>query len=115
MKKIPFFSFIILLLLSCGNYGSNSLNQESLTTASNDPKIQEGLSLVASNDCFSCHKVADKMVGPSYKSVAEKYMNTENNRKNLAEKIIKGGSGNWGTLPMSPHPRISFIEAEKMV
>lgn len=114
MKKNSFFSFIALVIYSCSNNVSNGTDQASSSIISNDPKAKEGLELVASSDCFSCHKVADKMVGPSYKAIAERYSNTNENRKSLAQKIIKGGSGNWGTLPMNAHPGITPTDAEKM-
>lgn len=114
MIRTILFSFISIAFISCGNSASNESSSAS-TTVPNDPKVQEGLELVASSDCFSCHKVSDRMVGPAYKMIADKYPNTDENRKNLAQKIIKGSSGNWGTLPMSPHPNISTADAEKMV
>jgi len=54
--------------------------------------------------CTTCHKVEQKLVGPSYNAVALRYENTEENVKMLADKMINGGSGNWGTIPMTPNP-----------
>ncbi len=82
---------------------------------SSNPDYQAGLKLVASNDCLTCHKVDEKLTGPAYRDVANKYENTEANVKTLAEKIIKGGSGNWGTVAMTPHPNVSEADAEQMV
>jgi len=56
-----------------------------------------------------------KNIGPAYKDVAAKYENTEENVKMLATKVIKGGSGVWGAVPMTPHPQISQEDAEAMV
>ncbi|MEY3435840.1 MAG: hypothetical protein RL335_296, partial [Bacteroidota bacterium] len=54
-----------------------------------------------------------KVIGPSYVDVAKKY--SERDVKMLAEKIIKGGKGNWGEIPMTPHPNVSQADAEEMV
>ena len=67
-----------------------------------DP-VAEGKSLVEGADCLACHKVEEKMIGPSYKEVAKKYENTPENVEMLAEKIIKGSSGVWGDVPMPAH------------
>ena len=55
-----------------------------------------------------------KLIGPAYKDVAAKYENTEPNRKMLAEKIIKGGQGVWGEIPMAPHADLTQAQAEAM-
>jgi len=88
-------------------------------TASNDlsanPDYTKGLALVAGSDCLTCHKTSEKNIGPAYKDVAAKYENTEENVKMLATKVIKGGSGVWGAVPMTPHPQISQEDAEAMI
>ncbi|MBL0316715.1 MAG: c-type cytochrome [Flavobacteriales bacterium] len=71
--------------------------------------------LVAQSDCLTCHKVDEKLVGPPYRDVANKYENTEANVKLLAEKIVKGGTGVWGQVAMTPHPTVTPENAEKMV
>ena len=76
---------------------------------------QKGLELVAKSDCFTCHKVNETAVGPAYQLVADKYENNEAVIDSLAQKIIKGGSGNWGQVPMTPHPQVSVDDAKAMV
>jgi len=71
--------------------------------------------LVGKSDCLTCHKVNDKLIGPSYKEVAAKYEPTEENISMLASKIIKGGKGVWGEVPMTPHPQVSEEDAKAMV
>ncbi len=80
-----------------------------------NPDYQKGLELIGKSDCLTCHKVKDKLIGPAYAEVAAKYENTEDNIKMLAGKIIKGGKGVWGEVPMTPHPQISEADAEQMV
>ena len=73
----------------------------------------EGLALIEKSDCLTCHQVETKVVGPSYLEVAEKY--TEGDMDMLADKIINGGKGNWGEIPMSAHAGMSKDNAKKMV
>ena len=80
-----------------------------------DPEVEKGLGLVAKSDCFTCHKLTEASIGPAYSAVAAKYKGQENIIDTLAQKIIKGGSGNWGTVLMIPHPQIPKEDAEAMV
>ena len=73
----------------------------------------EGKELLEGMDCLSCHKVDAKLVGPSYQDVAAKY--SEADIDMLAQKIIDGGKGNWGDIPMTPHAGMSKENAQKMV
>jgi cytochrome c len=74
-----------------------------------------GKALIEGSDCRTCHQDNAKVIGPSYADVAKKYPNTPENVKMLAEKVIKGGKGNWGEIPMTPHPNVSQADAEAMV
>ena len=82
------------------------------TTAAAKPE-DEGKALVEGADCLSCHKVDAKLVGPSYQDVAAKY--TEADIDHLSQKIIDGGKGVWGDIPMTPHAGLSKENAQKMV
>ena len=64
---------------------------------------------------MACHSVERKMIGPPYKAMAERYGKDESAIKLLSEKIVKGGGGNWGQLPMPPQPSVSPEEAEALV
>jgi cytochrome c len=79
------------------------------------PAGKDGLALIEGSDCRTCHKNEGKMIGPAYKDVAKKYESSDKNVKMLAEKIIKGGQGNWGEIPMAGHPNVSQEDAEAMV
>lgn len=72
-----------------------------------------GLKLIEGADCLSCHKMDAKLVGPSYQDVAAKY--TEADIDKLAQKVIEGGKGNWGEIPMTPHPGLDKENAKLMV
>lgn len=77
--------------------------------------IPQGKSLMETLDCKSCHKVAEKSIGPSFKEVALHYKKEPAKAiKYLTEKIIKGGSGNWGETAMPAHPGLSKSDAKKI-
>jgi cytochrome c len=69
--------------------------------------------LAKSKNCLSCHAVDKKVVGPSYKDVAKKY--TAKDEAMLAEKVIKGGKGVWGPVPMPPNTTVKPDEATRLV
>jgi len=75
----------------------------------------DGYSLMEGSDCLACHKQDVQLVGPSFAAIAEKYRDAKDAVPFLAEKVIAGGAGNWGQVPMSPHPQISQEHAEAMV
>jgi cytochrome c len=124
LKKYFVTVALIALIASCGTgTGSTSSTDSSTTTttspAANDittnPNYAPGLALVAKNDCLTCHQVADKVIGPSYQSVANKYAGVDTAVTYLAHKVIKGGNGVWGTVSMTPHDSLPEADAEQMV
>ncbi len=62
---------------------------------------------------MACHAVEKKIVGPSYKDVSKKYAGQNANAK-LVTKIMKGGAGVWGAVPMPANPQVSQAEAEAL-
>lgn len=74
-----------------------------------------GKALLEGSDCKSCHGLTEKSVGPSLKDIADKYAGNEGAIKTMVDKVIKGGSGVWGDLMMSPHPQLSVDDTEKMI
>jgi cytochrome c len=72
------------------------------------------LALATSKNCMACHAVDKKMVGPSYKDVAAKYAGQKDAVDKLAAKIIKGGSGVWGPVPMPANAQVSDADAKKL-
>jgi cytochrome c len=67
------------------------------------------------SDCMACHAEATKLVGPAYKEVAKKYAGDAKAPAMLVEKIKKGGSGNWGAVPMTPHPNLKDEDLKVVV
>lgn len=102
---------------AAGNNASGAAGAETTppATAAAGADADKGLELIAQSDCLTCHKVEEKLVGPAYREVAKKYENTPANVDSLASKIIHGGAGNWGQVPMTPHPAISRDDAQLMV
>jgi cytochrome c len=82
----------------------------------NEPvKFIGGLELINQSDCRSCHHEDTLSVGPSYKAIAMRYKGKGAVRDSLVNKIIHGGSGNWGETAMSAHPQLQREEAIEMV
>lgn len=71
--------------------------------------------LATSKACMACHSVDKKMVGPAFKDVAAKYAGQKDAAGKLAAKVIKGGSGVWGQVPMPPNASVNEADAKKLV
>ena len=69
--------------------------------------------LATSKNCMACHAVDKKLVGPSFKDIAKKYDKSATDT--LAQKVIKGGSGAWGPVPMPANPQVNDADAKKLV
>jgi cytochrome c len=70
--------------------------------------------LATAKNCMACHAVDKKLVGPSYKDVAKKYAGQKDAVDKLADKIMKGGSGVWGPVPMPANAQVNAAEAKKL-
>ena len=70
--------------------------------------------LAKSKQCVACHAVDKKLVGPSYKDVANKYAGQGDAVNKLAAKIVKGGSGVWGPVPMPANTQVNDADAKKL-
>ena len=71
--------------------------------------------LAQKKNCMSCHAVDKKLVGPAYKDVAAKYAGQKDAVDKLTQKVLKGGSGVWGPLPMPANPQVTEAEAKQLV
>lgn len=124
MRKYSFLLFIIVFVTACSdNSGNKSTDSKQNSdaakpadaTAPDDPEADKAVALIAKNGCLACHKVDEAFTGPAYTAVAAKYENKDAVVDTLVQKIIKGGSGNWGTVPMIAHPGISTEDAKTIV
>ncbi len=129
MKK----TFILLLCSSIAVFACNSNSSsgaktadtvaaatDNTKTATPDPASEKGLELIGASDCTTCHRLqkeaAGVSTGPSYSEVADKYAPAADTTVNrLVKKIISGGSGVWGTIPMTPHPALDPADVKVMV
>lgn len=71
--------------------------------------------LAKAKNCMACHAVANKVVGPAYKDVAAKYAGDKGAEDKLVAKVMKGGSGTWGAIPMPANPQVTEAEAHTLV
>lgn len=71
--------------------------------------------LAQKKNCMACHAVDKKVIGPAFKEVAAKYAGDKDAPAKLATKVIKGGSGAWGQIPMPANPQVSEAEAKQLV
>jgi cytochrome c len=120
MRKFLVSILIATSLLSCGgnaDENSKTVNDPVVPDNTKDPDYQKGLAIVAEpkNLCLTCHKIDEKLVGPAYRDVANKYEISEENINMLASKIIKGGAGVWGEVAMPVNNNISQEDAKAAV
>ena len=73
------------------------------------------MALATTKNCMACHAVDKKLVGPSYKDIATKYAGQADAADKLANKVVKGGSGSWGPVPMPANAQINDADAKKLV
>jgi cytochrome c551/c552 len=66
-------------------------------------------------DCVACHRSEQRLVGPSWLEIAQRYERSDANLDLLAQRIIAGNFGVWGEAPMSPHPDLPLPAAREMV
>jgi cytochrome c len=71
--------------------------------------------LAQKKNCMACHAIDKKLVGPAYKEVAAKYAGQKDAVDKLAQKVVKGGSGAWGAVPMPANPQVTEAEAKQLV
>jgi cytochrome c len=70
--------------------------------------------LAQKKNCMACHATDKKLIGPAYKDVAAKYAGQKDAADKLAEKIVKGGVGVWGQVPMPANPQVTAAEAKTL-
>jgi cytochrome c len=119
MKKIIYYA-LAMTLVACSSKPENKNTEEYVAneSASEVPVtmdvVAQGEALVKASDCKTCHHPINKIIGPAHTEVAKKYEFNKASVEMLAQKIIKGGVGVWGEVPMSAHVDISQADAEKM-
>jgi len=77
--------------------------------------VRADQALASSKNCMSCHAIDKKVVGPAYQDVAAKYKGDKSAADKLAAKVMRGGGGVWGAVPMPANPQVNEAEAKKLV
>ena len=126
-KSILFISCILFtscFLLCCNNKPEQKTVRKSIDYIREIPGVndsipadvaEKGKVLIAYSDCYTCHKINERSVGPAFDDIAKRYPANKVYIEMLAQKVIMGGSRSWGYPVMSPHPKLSFEEAKIMV
>lgn len=118
MKKVLLVMSAAIVLYACGGESTKAPETAATPETKTAPAAsteEKGLNILASLDCTTCHKINEKSIGPAYMDVSKKYEATDAMVDSLAHKVIKGGSGVWGTVPMTPHPNLSLDSAREVV
>ena len=124
-KKFAFVLSGAILMAACGNGNDTKTADNKDTTASAAPAAataasDKGLELIGASDCTTCHRLhqaeGGASIGPAYDQVAAKYSPAADTTvTRIVNKIISGGSGVWGTIPMTPHPALKADDVKTMV
>jgi len=120
-KSILFLLIASASILSCNSSGSSAAKTDSATATPPPAAANEkGLELIGASDCTTCHRLhkdaPGASIGPAYSEVANKYPNAADTTVDrLVNKILKGGTGVWGTVPMTPHPALAPADIKEMV
>ena len=85
-----------------------------LTLACTAAQANNGDALLQANGCLSCHAKAEKVVGPSFLSIADKYSGDKDAVASLVQSVQNGSKGKWGRVPMPPHSSISQDDLKAM-
>ncbi|SER32608.1 c-type cytochrome [Pedobacter rhizosphaerae] len=115
-------TFLILsaVVILMASFAKADLSKEkavvaTATLSNHALQMSAGEKLINKSDCIGCHNKVNKIIGPSYVDIAKKYPATEKNINYLADKIIKGGTGVWGNMPMTAHATLKKDDAKLMV
>lgn len=89
-----------------------SFNQRAVPVSSEKLSTEE---LAKAKNCLACHSVTARIVGPAYQDVAAKYAGQASAEDTLVQKVLKGGAGVWGQIPMPPNSQVTESEARRLV
>lgn len=76
--------------------------------------VAAAVELAKANGCYSCHAYQEKVVGPAYAAVAQKYKDDKDAVASLAQSIQNGSKGKWGRIPMPGHPSMSAADIKTL-
>jgi len=120
-KNLISLAIIALVASACGSKSETQTTEdygtpttETAPVKADEDLVAQGAALVKKSDCNTCHHVTNTLVGPAHTEVAKKYEFTNENIELMADRIMKGSSGIWGQVMMTPHPDVSRDDALKM-
>jgi len=128
-KKLVVVLSAAMLMAACGNNGETKATGNKDTAAAapgttpapaSSASSDKALELIAGSDCTTCHRVQKESsgasIGPAYSDVAAKYAPAADTTiDRLVKKVIAGGSGVWGTVPMTPHPAMKAEDIKTII
>lgn len=106
-----FFWFVLIIWTYCLSACSQKNESQQLSKK----KEKSALTFIRNDDCLNCHNIEDKSVGPTYVQISQRYEADFSTISRLANKIIEGGGGIWGSDQMSKHPFLEKKDAMKIV
>ena len=80
-----------------------------------DDAPSPGESAARGSDCFSCHSIDQKLVGPAFSAIAQKFAGQPGAETTLEAAIKNGHVGTWGQIPMPAHPQLSDAQLQQIV
>lgn len=128
MKPFTLSAFVVAVIFTACQSNKST---ENVSTDLSSIEIKPQLSVEVANEtsthksnaellmeksyCYTCHSVDTKLIGPSFNEISTKYGSHKDNIEKLVDKIINGGSGVWGDVPMQAHSQLSKEDATEMV
>ena len=79
------------------------------------PVHPSGVDAARASACAACHGVSEKIVGPSFRDIAQRYAGDGAAEQKLVVKVKAGGSGSWGTVPMPAQAQLDDVDARALV
>lgn len=125
-KKLVAILSCSILAAACGNSGDTKATKDAsaastpAATSASSANSDKALEMIGASDCTTCHRLdkaaSGASIGPAYSEVAAKYSPAADTTVDrIVKKIIAGGSGVWGTIPMTPHAALKEADVKEMV
>lgn len=115
MTKRPISTFIGATVIGVATAGLIGVAAYAAGTAGQSGSMPKGEALAKGSDCFSCHAIDHKVVGPAFDAVAKKFSGQSGAEDTLVEAVSKGHVGTWGNIPMPGHPQLSAADTKEIV
>ena len=97
-------------------YLPDSSKLETYLSSDKDAGLKHsGLSLIKTSGCFNCHSAKNKLIGPSFELIANRYPYNPSSIATLTQQVIDGSLGVWGDTPMPPHPELNTEQAKQII